>query len=785
MKNRKNKLPKPEMPQGGPMLQGRPMPQGGPMPQGRPMPQGGPIPQGGPMPEIMKAIMPDFPRWNRLFFQLDCIFVLVYFLLKCIFFVFFLEEGMLNDFLSTYTLQYLILPPVVCVIILLAATALRKRLPETDMRQNAIPVFTMLLINLVVIMIHNVFFIAMGIFCIPICMTTVYSSQKMSKTVTLISVGGVLIALLRQFIEAATTEDRLFIIPQGLVAVCILFTVGLAAQTALKMTDGQREKLLHYAVSIKEEQRNAEAANEAKSLFLANMSHEIRTPINAILGMNEMILRENRNEQIEEYARNISSAGNSLLYLVNDVLDISKIESGKLEIMENIYELSSFIHDCYSMVAEKAEKKGLELTVSCNPLLPSRLKGDESRLRQVVTNLLSNAAKYTEKGGITLSFDSHEQDGNIMLVINVKDTGIGIREENIEKLFTQFTRLDMEKNRTIEGTGLGLSLAKRLTDLMQGKIEVQSIYGVGSSFTVTIPQQVVDAEPIGDFHQKYSSIADKAGKYHQSFEAPDAKILVVDDAHVNLKVIVNLLKSTKIKVDTASSGMQCLEMVMQTAYDLIFMDHMMPEMDGITTFAEMRKQENSPNENTPVIMLTANAITGAREQFLQAGFTDYLSKPVSGDTLENMILKYLPKEKCRTNASLDSADTETDYPAPLKELSRLYPKVDLAKGLTVCAESYDVYIDVLKTYAEFPETDKLNEYLEQKNAYEYRNCVHSVKGSSLNVGFSELARQALALENAAREEDWDFIHANHDSFIDEYRMAVSSINKVFQSFPEQ
>ena len=765
--NMKNKMPKPEMPQGGPMPQGRPMP------------------QGGPMPEIIGAIMPDFPRWNRLFFQLDCIFVVVYFLLKCIFFIFFLEEGMLKDFLGTYTLQYLILPPVVCVIILLAAATLRKRLPETDMRQNAIPVFTMLLINLVVIIIHNVFFVAMGIFCIPICMTTVYSSQKMSKTVTLISVCGVIIALLRQFMEATTTEDRLFIIPQGLIMVCILFTVGLAAQTALKMTDGQREKLVHYAVSIKEEQRNAEAANEAKSIFLANMSHEIRTPINAILGMNEMILRENRNEQIEEYAKNVRSAGNSLLYLVNDVLDISKIESGKLEIMENIYELSSFIHDCYSMVAEKAEKKGLELTVSCNPQLPSRLKGDESRLRQVVTNLLSNAAKYTEKGGITLSFDGHEQDGKMMLVINVKDTGIGIKEENIEKLFTQFTRLDMEKNRNIEGTGLGLSLAKRLTDLMQGKIEVQSIYGVGSSFTVTLPQQVVDAEPIGDFHQKYSSIADKAGKYHQSFEAPDAKILVVDDAHVNLKVIVNLLKSTKMKVDTASSGKQCLEMVSQTAYDLIFMDHMMPEMDGIDTFAEMRKMKNSPNENTPVIMLTANAVTGAREQFLQAGFTDYLSKPVSGDTLENMILKYLPKEKCRTEDALDSAAVETDYPVGLKELLGLYPKVDLTKGLNVCAGSYDVYIDVLKTYAEFPETDKLNEYLKQKNAYEYRTCVHSVKGASMNVGFSELAEQALALENAAREEDWDFIRVNHDSFIEEYRMAVSAINKVFQSIPEQ
>ena len=743
------------------------------------------MPQGGPMPEIMMAIMPDFPRWNRLFFQLDCIFVFVYILLKCTFFVFFWQEEMLNDFFGTYTLQYLILPSIISVVILLAAATLRKRLPETDMRQNIIPVFAMLLINLVVITIHNVFLIALGVFCIPICMTTVYSNQKMCKTVTFISVGGVFIALFRQFIEATATEDRLFILPQGLIAICILLTVGKAALTALRMTDGQREKLVRYAMDIKEEQRNAEAANEAKSIFLANMSHEIRTPINAILGMNEMILRENRNEQFEEYAKNIYSAGSSLLYLVNDVLDISKIESGKLEIMESIYELSSFIHDCYSMVAEKAEKKGLELTVLCNSQLPSKLKGDESRLRQVVTNILSNAAKYTEKGGITLSFDSRYQDEKMMLVVNVKDTGIGISQENIEKLFTQFTRFDMEKNRNIEGTGLGLSLAKRLTDLMQGTIEVQSIYGVGSSFTVTIPQQIIDAEPIGDFHQKYSSIANKTGKYHQSFEAPDAKILVVDDTSVNLKVIVNLLKSTKMKVDTASSGRQCLEMVSQSEYDLIFMDHMMPEMNGIDTFAEMQKLENSLNKNTPVIMLTANAITGVREQFLQAGFTDYLSKPVSGETLEKMILKYLPKEKYRMEAEEGNAAVETSHPAVLKELSKLYPNVDLTKGLNACADSYDVYIDVLQTYAEGAETDKLNIYLEQKNAYEYQTCVHSLKSTSLIVGFSKLAAQAFDLENAAREEDWDFICANHPSFIDEYQMAVDAIKRAFQSIPAQ
>ena len=764
--NQKSSSPKPEMP----------------------MQPGGPASQGGQMSEVMRAIIPDFPRWNRLFFRLDCVFAIINLLLTSTFFAFFGWEALIDTSMRTYVLTHLLLPSVLNGVILLAAAILRRRLPETDMRQNVIPVFTMLLLNLVVSMIPRIFFITLAIFCIPICMTTVYSSRKLCATVTLVSLGGALVASARQFAGAASAEERLFVFPQMLLTVCILLTLGTVAQTALRMTNGQKEMLVRFATEIKEEQRKAEAANEAKSLFLANMSHEIRTPINAILGMNEMVLRETRSDQIREYAQSIYSAGSSLLYLVNDVLDISKIESGKLELTENIYDLSSFIHDCYIMVAEKAEKKGLKLTVTCDPQLPSRLKGDESRLRQVVTNLLSNAAKYTEKGGITLSFDRGEGDGRMLLAVTVKDTGIGIKKENMDKLFTQFTRFDMEKNRNIEGTGLGLALAKRLTDLMQGTLEMESIYGVGTCVTLTVPQEVVDPEPIGDFQQKYLSAADKSEVYHQSFEAPDARILVVDDVAVNLKVIVNLLKSTKIRVDTATSGRRCLEMVTRAKYDLIFMDHMMPEMDGVDTYAAMRKLENSLNQDTPVIMLTANAVTGVREQFLEAGFADYLSKPVSGDRLEDMILKYLPKEKCRTEAAGQEAagtggeadDGGANYPRALKELRRLYPKADLAKGLSVCADSCEVYFDVLQTYAEQPEAERLSECFAQKQAHDYRVCVHGIKSASLSVGFSELAARALALENAAREEDWDFILANHASFLDEYRLAVAAIREAFR-----
>lgn len=739
-----------------------------------------PADQNDKMPEIMLAIMPDYPKWNRLFFQLDCVFAIINFFLVCSFFISFLLGGTAEFSFSLLGIGYMLMPSVLNVIILLAAAILRKRLPEKDMRQNAVPVFTMLLLNIVVSIAPNIYFITLGVFCIPICMTTVYSDKKMCRIVTHISLGVVFITLIRQLMGEATSQERIVILSQGLIAICIIATMGIVAQTAVKMTNGQKQKLIQFAIDIKEEQSKAEAASKAKSAFLANMSHEIRTPINAILGMNEMILRENNNWQIEEYANNIHSAGNSLLYLVNDVLDISKIESGKMEIMENIYDVPSFIYDCYNMIAEKAEKKGLELKVSCNPQIPSQLRGDESRLRQVATNLLSNAAKYTQKGSITLSFDRRDNDGQMMLVIAVKDTGIGINAENLEHLFTQFTRFDMAKNRNIEGTGLGLALTKRLTDLMHGTIDVQSIYGVGSSFTVTVPQEIIDPAPVGDFYQKNLSTADRGGKYKQSFEAPDAKILVVDDVEVNLKVIVNLLRATKMKVDTASNGRQCLEMITQTKYDLIFMDHMMPEMSGVDTYAEMKKLENSLNMDTPVIMLTANAVTGIREQFLQEGFVDYLSKPVSSDKLENMILQYLPEGKYQKLNDDQKPEKETLFPEEIKRLLQLYPHVNVSKGLAACVDSYNVYIDVLKSYAKEAKTDKLNAYLEQKNASDYRILIHGIKSASISVGFFNLAERAFALENAANKYDWDFISTNHASFIQEYQQAASAIQEVFK-----
>ena len=386
-------------------------------------------------------------------------------------------------------------------------------------------------------------------------------------------------------------------------------------------------------------------ANEAKSQFLANMSHEIRTPINGILGMDSMLLKECQDEGLREYAKNIQSAGQSLLSIINDILDISKIESGKLEIIPTRYELFSILNDCYNLTKVKIEEKPITLHMKINENIPAKLYGDEVRIRQVMNNFLSNSAKYTHEGSITFGVDYEEKsEGEIWLIITVSDTGIGIKEEDLEKLFASFTRIEEKRNRNIEGTGLGLSLTKNLVDLMQGEITVKSIYEEGSCFTAKIPQKIIDKTPMGDFDKRYRQYIHQSEEQAIPLCAPDAKILVVDDVPMNLIVVKGLLKATKIQIDTAKNGANCLELVQKNRYDIIFLDHLMPEMDGIETLQNMKLLEENPNRNTPVIMLTANAIVGAKEEYMEAGFTDYLTKPVQETLLHEMIMKYLPKE---------------------------------------------------------------------------------------------------------------------------------------------
>lgn len=536
-------------------------------------------------------------------------------------------------------------------------------------------------------------------------------------------------------------------------------------------------------------------ANKAKSQFLANMSHEIRTPINGILGMDSVLLKECHDENLREYAKNIQSAGQSLLSIINDILDISKIESGKMEILTIRYQLFSVLNDCYNLTKIKLQNKPVSFIMQINEKLPSWLYGDEVRIRQIINNFLSNAVKYTKEGNITFELDFEEKtDEQILLVITVRDTGIGIKEEDLGKLFESFTRIEEKRNRNIEGTGLGLNLTKNLVNLMGGEVFAESTYGKGSCFTAKIPQKIADAKPMGDFGKRYQQYLSTSDDDKLSFLAPDAKILVVDDVTMNLKVVEGLLKATKIQIDTAVSGSECLECVKTTPYQMIFLDHMMPEMDGLETLEHMKNLADNPNAQTPVIMLTANAIVGAKEEYIEAGFTDYLTKPIRETELLEMILKYLPKELVCENGgqgiekSQDAQDMEQpeaggEGAEPLQRLEQL-EGLDVKTGLTYCMNEEDFYIEMLQEFLQADKASQLKHFLAEEDWDNYRTTVHALKSTSLTIGAAHLSGEAKALEMAAKEGNMDYIRSHHDGVMDEYKELTDHLKEILENGAE-
>lgn len=536
-------------------------------------------------------------------------------------------------------------------------------------------------------------------------------------------------------------------------------------------------------------------ANEAKSQFLANMSHEIRTPINGILGMDSVLLKECHDENLREYAKNIQSAGQSLLSIINDILDISKIESGKMEILTIRYQLFSVLNDCYNLTKIKLQNKPVSFIMQINEKLPSWLYGDEVRIRQIINNFLSNAVKYTKEGNITFELDFEEKtDEQILLVITVRDTGIGIKEEDLGKLFESFTRIEEKRNRNIEGTGLGLNLTKNLVNLMGGEVFAESTYGKGSCFTAKIPQKIADAKPMGDFGKRYQQYLSTSDDDKLSFLAPDAKILVVDDVTMNLKVVEGLLKATKIQIDTAVSGSECLECVKTTPYQMIFLDHMMPEMDGLETLEHMKNLADNPNAQTPVIMLTANAIVGAKEEYIEAGFTDYLTKPIRETELLEMILKYLPEELVCENGgqgiekSQDAQDMEQpeaggEGAEPLQRLEQL-EGLDVKTGLIYCMNEEDFYIEMLQEFLQADKASQLKHFLAEEDWDNYRTTVHALKSTSLTIGAAHLSGEAKALEMAAKEGNMDYIRSHHDGVMDEYKELTDHLKEILENGAE-
>ena len=428
----------------------------------------------------------------------------------------------------------------------------------------------------------------------------------------------------------------------------------------------EEQKAAYDRKVLEIEKDAANASNKAKSDFLANMSHEIRTPMNAILGMDEMILRTSPGDPVRKYALDIQSAGKTLLSIINDILDFSKIESGKMELVPVDYSFASVMNDVVNMTMKKAQDKGLDYKLNVSKDIPSVMHGDEIRIKQVMLNLINNAIKYTHEGSVSIdvSFDGSAKT----LTLSVADTGIGIREEDIGKLFGFFQRLEEDKNRNIEGTGLGLNITMRLVKMMNGDIEVDSKYGEGTTFTATMKQEIIDGTPVGDFAQNLLRIQEHKEEYKPSLIAPSAKILIVDDNEMNLEVIEGLLKDTRINIKTAESGQECIDILREKSFDLVFLDQMMPGMSGAQALAKIK--EDKLAEGTPIVALTADAIVGARDNYIKQGFTDYLSKPVMYEALEALLIKYLDKSLILTEdqvAALENAKKakETDGEKPV------------------------------------------------------------------------------------------------------------------------
>ena len=535
---------------------------------------------------------------------------------------------------------------------------------------------------------------------------------------------------------------------------------------------------------LRQEKIMAENANRAKSDFLANMSHEIRTPINAVIGMNEMILRESKDKHILEYASNIDSASHNLLSIINDILDFSKIESGKMNIDEHEYRLDVLLHDVNNMVNLRAAQKGLEYNVEVDEALPNRLYGDDTRIRQVIINLLSNAVKYTHKGTVTLTVGGSQEfsDDSFSLKISVSDTGIGISEEDKAKLFQNFSRFDLSTNRNIEGTGLGLAITQRLVSLMGGKIEVDSKKGKGSTFTVTISQKIIDTEKIGNVFWQENGSQHAEYRYINIFTAPDARVLAVDDNKMNLLVVENLLKPTKVKLTTCMSGEEALELVQSNKYDIILLDHMMPHMDGIETLKQMKSMLANMSREAAIIALTANAVAGVKETYLSEGFDDYMSKPIDSRHLEEMLAKYLLPEKVIYTEVMSEAAAESASEQAMEEtksgiadeLAEL-PLFDTALGIKYCADSEEMYVEILSIFCEMQDEkiEELNGFVEKEDWDNYTVSIHGLKSNSLNIGGKRLSSLCLSLEQAGKaiksgdnvSEKIQFIKENHGDAI--------------------
>ncbi len=518
-------------------------------------------------------------------------------------------------------------------------------------------------------------------------------------------------------------------------------------------------------------------ANRSKNAFIANISHEIRTPMNAIIGFSELLLQLGESDIVNEYAGEIKSASNNLLSLINDLLDISKIEAGHMELVPVPYYLQYLFTDIESVISIPAQKKGIDFRINANPELPSRLYGDIVRIRQVLTNICNNAVKFTNEGYVELSatFEEGESADSIILKFSVTDTGIGIRKDDLDLIFDKFRQVDMRLNRNVEGSGLGLSICKQLTELMDGTIDVSSTYGKGTVFTVCIPQKVLDRKKLSNYLVYHKQEEKKRSVIY----APSAKVLVVDDNPVNIKILRGLLLHYEIDADTADSGEEAVRKASDETYDLIFMDHMMPGMNGEEALNAIRGLADRDRARVPVIAVTANAIRGMKDEYLRKGFSDYLSKPVETQTIEQVL-----KDNLAPHLFVAIEEEEAQQQ---DDLDIEIPGVDIETGLSKVDGNVRDYMDILEIFTEYgpAKAAEIEEHARHRDYENYVICVHSLKSVAANIGAHQLFTMAKIHEVAGKGENYGFVDANYDKLVRLYRTIIDNISKSLKELSDR
>lgn len=539
-------------------------------------------------------------------------------------------------------------------------------------------------------------------------------------------------------------------------------------------------RISRYKSRQRELLKEAETASRAKSDFLSNMSHEVRTPINAILGYNELIMKETQESHTAAYAVNVQTAGRTLLTMVSNILDFTSMDQETIAVADEPYSVYSLLHDIFSYAEYYTEEKELALTVDFDEQIPQMLSGDVAHIMQIVNHLISNAVKYTREGYVKLTVKWQEKDETCgALSVAVEDSGIGMEQQDIENISSAFSRFDYKMNRDVQGLGLGIPIVQRLLDLMGSRLDIRSEYGKGSCFSFVLTQTVIDRAPVGAvaFDRGYALVASLQEEPLKC--AAGTKILAADDTVMNLDLLKRMLKDTGIQIDTATNGQEALALLESNTYHMILLDHMMPVLDGIETLRLIRER-NLCDGNVPIIVLTANAVSGAKEMYLAAGFHDYITKPILQEQLFSLMRKYLPKELLICG---HIAETVTGEPGPISDSGSFLewlPFLDTQTGMQYCCNSEDFYREMLQSYVDSKKLDAIEEQYREEDWENYRISVHALKSTSLSIGAVNISEQAKQLEFAAKEDRIDYIREHHEIAMLDYGILLEKLRDVLE-----